>query len=106
MRRWIERVSAGLAVVAATVVLYGTASFPSAVKSFTTKSSGDTIQATHINDLQDEVTAIENNLINGPVNALVLPVPQVASSNANALDDFEEGVFTPTIVSSGGGTPT
>ncbi len=34
------------------------------------------------------------------------PATQNPSSNANTLDDYEEGTFSPTIVSSGGGTPT
>ncbi len=37
---------------------------------------------------------------------LVFPASQNASANANTLDDYEEGTFTPTIISSGGGTPT
>lgn len=41
------------------------ASFPAAVKSFTTKNAGDVIQAAHINDLQDEVNAIEAGYVNG-----------------------------------------
>ena len=41
------------------------ASYPTAIKSFTTKATGNTIQAAHINDLQDEVTAIETDLIAG-----------------------------------------
>jgi hypothetical protein len=41
------------------------ASYPTAVKSFTVKSAGDTIQPTHINDLQDEVAAIEDGILNG-----------------------------------------
>lgn len=39
------------------------ASFPSSVKSFTTKTNNvDTVDASHINDLQDEVAAIETAL--------------------------------------------
>jgi len=39
------------------------ATFPSGVKSFTTKTDGvDKIYAAHINDIQDEVTAIETEL--------------------------------------------
>lgn len=34
------------------------------------------------------------------------PAAQSASTNANTLDDYEEGTWSPTIVSSGGGTPT
>src|SRR5260221_3626846 len=41
------------------------AAFPNAVKVFTTKNSGDTIQPVDINDLQDEVNAIEDGLLNG-----------------------------------------
>jgi hypothetical protein len=41
------------------------ASYPTAVKTFTTKNTGDAIQAAHINDLQDEVSAIEGGLLGG-----------------------------------------
>ncbi len=37
---------------------------------------------------------------------IVFPASQNASANVNTLDDYEEGTFTPTFVSSGGGTPT
>jgi hypothetical protein len=45
--------------------------YPSAVKSFTTRNAGDVIQPAHINDLQDEVNAIEAGLLNGsaPLNS-------------------------------------
>lgn len=39
------------------------ASYPTSVKSFSTKAAADTIQAAHVNDLQDEVTAIETALL-------------------------------------------
>lgn len=41
------------------------ASYPSSVKSFTTKSAGQPIAAQTTNDLQDEVAAIEQDLISG-----------------------------------------
>lgn len=43
------------------------ASYPSSAKTFTTKSDGpgNTILAAHINDLQLEVSAIEQDLITG-----------------------------------------
>ena len=43
------------------------ASYPTSAKSFTTKNdgAGNTILAAHVNDLQDEVMAIENDLIAG-----------------------------------------
>jgi hypothetical protein len=39
------------------------ASYPTNVKTFTTRNSGDAIQPSHVNDLQDEVTAIETDLL-------------------------------------------
>lgn len=41
------------------------ASYPTSIKSFTTKATNDTIQAAHVNDVQLEVTAIETDLIGG-----------------------------------------
>lgn len=41
------------------------ASYPTAVKSFTSRSAGQTISASHVNDVQDEVNAIEAGLLNG-----------------------------------------
>lgn len=90
-------ISTLLAALAAVMTLYAAASFPTAVKSFTTHSSGDTIQASHINDLQDEVVAIETALLTGPHPPLVFPSTQDASADPNTLDDYEEGTFTPTI---------
>ena len=41
------------------------ASYPGSVKSFTNKSAGQSIEAEHINSIQDEVNAIEAGLLNG-----------------------------------------
>ncbi len=41
------------------------ASYPAAVKTFSTKSDGQKILAAHVNDLQAEITAIETALRNG-----------------------------------------
>ena len=41
------------------------ASFPTSVKTFTTKSAGQTIGSAHVNDLQDEVNAIESGYLTG-----------------------------------------
>lgn len=41
------------------------ASYPSAIKIFSTKASGDVIRAAHITALEDEVSAIETALRNG-----------------------------------------
>jgi len=40
------------------------ASFPGSVKTFASRSNGQAIDATHINDLQDEVTALEDGYLN------------------------------------------
>lgn len=53
------------------------ASYPTSVKSFTTKNTGDTIQAAHVDDLQDEVTAIEQDLKTG------LPVARGGTGNTS-----------------------
>lgn len=47
------------------------ASFPGAVKTFATRTAGQTIDPGHLNDLQDEVTALEAGYINGtaPLNS-------------------------------------
>ena len=45
-------------------------SFPTSVKTFTSKNTGDVIQAAHVNDLQDEVNAIEAGYLNGTANLI------------------------------------
>ncbi len=37
---------------------------------------------------------------------ITFPATQSASTDANTLDDYEEGTYTPTLTSTGGGTPT
>jgi hypothetical protein len=39
------------------------ASYPTSVKSFTTKNANDVIQPSHVNDAQDEITAVETDLL-------------------------------------------
>lgn len=60
------------------------ASYPSAVKSFGTKNAGDTIQPSHINELQDEVAALEDGLLNGtaPINSSRITAPSAQITNA------------------------
>src|SRR5690349_2185942 len=41
------------------------ASYPGSVKVFQTRSNGQTVDASHVNDLQDEVNAIESGILNG-----------------------------------------
>jgi hypothetical protein len=60
-----KRVLIGIGVLALTVGLYAAASYPTSVKSFSVKLAGQTISAAHINDIQDEIVAIEGALLNG-----------------------------------------
>jgi hypothetical protein len=94
------------------------ASFPTSVHSFTTKATSDTIQAAHVNDAQDEITAIETAILTDgfstpgltvttdPITLtsgqIAFPATQLASGGANTLDDYEEGTWTPVIKSDGG----
>ena len=59
------------------------AQYPSAVKTFTTKNAGDVIQPSHIGDLQDEVTAIEDGILNGtaPINSSRITAPSAQITN-------------------------
>jgi hypothetical protein len=60
-----------------------TASFPSAIKTFTTKVDGtSTIEASHVNDLQDEVSAIETEL---GINSTNVPAKVVGTGNLSLL---------------------
>lgn len=86
------------------------ASYPTSVKSFTTKSTNDTIEAAHVNDLQDEVNAIEADILTNGITLtsgrIKFPATQAASADANSLDDYEEGTWVPVIASAGGGSAT
>jgi hypothetical protein len=62
--------SFGAVVVVLTTVLYAAASYPSSVKSFSTKLAGQTISASHVNEIQDEIVAVETALLNGFTHAL------------------------------------
>jgi len=85
------------------------ASYPTSIKSFVTRSAGDIIQPAHVNDLQDEVNAIEVGLLTGPLTIagqIKFPATQAPSADANTLDDYEEGTWSPALASSGGGSGT
>lgn len=87
------------------------ANFPASAPSFTTKNSGDKIQPSHVDDLQSEVTAIGTVLLASAIfdatriTAIKFPAVQTASGDVNTLDDYEEGTFSPTVISTGLGTP-
>jgi hypothetical protein len=68
------------------------ASYPTSVKSFTSKNNGDVIQASHLNDLQDEVNALESGLLNGtaPLNSSNSTVASLAVTGTfNAKGAFQ-----------------
>lgn len=55
----------------------------------------------------DTITGVKTFSVAPVVNAgIQFPAVQVAVADVNTLDDYEEGTFTPTVVSSGGGAPT
>ena len=87
-------VGAGLAVsVIAVVVLHAAASYPSAVKTFTTRTLGDVIQAAHVNDLQDEVTAVETGILNGFAHAIV-PLTDALYDLGSSTKNWRDGWFS------------
>ena len=58
------------------------ASYPSSIKSFVTRAGGDTIAASHINDVQAEIAAIESDLLNATPTFLATATSGI---NASAL---------------------
>ena len=66
------------------------ASYPGAVKTFATRSAGQTIASAHVNDLQDEVTAIEDGLLNGtaPLNSSATSVKSLNVTGGSTLADL------------------
>lgn len=91
------------------------ATYPGGVKTFTTKLAGDTIAASHPNDIQDEVTAIENALLNGIAHNVAITGTfsvsglstlagvtggwtVVTSTATGTQDDFDPGIVGHTII--------
>ncbi len=62
-------------------------SYPTSVKSFTTKNSNDVANSAHVNDLQDEVTAIESGLRNGtaPINAAASTITSLSVTGGSTF---------------------
>ena len=67
------------------------ASYPTSVKSFTTRLSGQTIAPAHTNDLQDEVNAIETQLLAGVTS--YTPTWTAASVNPTIGDGTIVGAY-------------
>lgn len=58
------------------------ASYPGSIKTFTTKASGEAIASSHINDLQNEVVAVETQLgINAGAMRSFSPVITASATN-------------------------
>lgn len=77
------------------------ATYPTGVAAFTTKNNGDTIQPSHINGLQDEITAIEDGILNGtaPLNSSRVTAPSLQiSGNSTFVGTV---TFSSNAVSSG-----
>lgn len=89
------------------------ASYPGSAKSFTTKTNGQTIDPSHVNDLQDEVNAIEVDLIAGlPVGrggtgATTLTANAVLLGNGtSAVQVVAVGTAGQVLTSNGASAPT
>ena len=88
------------------------ASYPGAVKSFVSRNAGDVIQPAHVNDLQDEVNAIESGLLNGTAplnssNSTMVHVSATAGLNVVGNSTFGSTVTIggiPMIFPSAGGS--
>lgn len=72
------------------------ATFPGGVYSPATKSNGQTIDASHINDLQAEVTAIEGGYLNGtaPLNSSASTVAALSVAGGSTLTTLTAGAST------------
>lgn len=77
------------------------AQYPSAVATFSAKAdgAGNKVQASHINSLQDEITAIEDGLLNGsaPINSSRITAPSLQVTNST-ISSLTVGVLTVTAV--------
>lgn len=68
------------------------ASYPTSVKTFVSRNAGDVIQPAHINDLQDEVNAIETGLKSGLAHSLLFS-PDNASDIGAAGTNRPRDIF-------------
>jgi hypothetical protein len=65
MRRSLRWLATFVLILSAAVVVWASASYPSATKSFSTHLAGQVIASADINAIQDEIVAIENGLRTG-----------------------------------------
>ena len=83
------------------------ASYPGAVKTFTTKNTSDVIQAEHVNSLQDEVNAIEAGLLNATarLNSSHSTLVALSVTGGSTVTTLQAGASTlASLVVSGGST--
>lgn len=71
------------------------ASYPGALKTFTTKAAGGAILSAHVNDLQDEVAAVETQLgVNAGTLIAYTPVITGSTTNPTIGDGTLTGHYT------------
>lgn len=82
------------------------ASFPTSVYSPATKSAGQTIQASHVNDLDGEVTAMQTGYLNGTarLNAAASTVTSLSVTGGSTLGTLQAGASTVTTFVAGAST--
>lgn len=89
------------------------ASYPTSAKSYTTKTNATTADASHVNDVQSEITAIETDLIAGlPVarggtgNLTLTQFGVLVGNAASAITATSAGTAGQVLVSNGTSAPT
>jgi len=83
------------------------ASFPDSVKSFAARSNGQTIDASHVGDLQDEVNALESGYLNGTarLNSSASTLASLdVNGNSTLASSITLGAIPYVFPSSGGST--
>jgi hypothetical protein len=80
------------------------ASYPSAIKTFAARSAGQTIDPSHVNDLQDEVNAIETALVTGPITLQASTIATLSVTGASTFAGIATySHATPIVLTSTGG---
>jgi hypothetical protein len=79
------------------------ASYPSSVKTFSTKAGGGTIEAEHVNAMQDEIASVESGLLSGLAHVLK-PLTDAAYDLGTTLLKWKDAFLSGNL--SVGGTST
>lgn len=80
------------------------ASFPNSVKAFSNRSAGQVIGSAHVNDLQDEVAAIEQVIVNGPINLQASTLASLSVAGGSTLNALNSSNSTLANLSVTGGS--